>query len=657
MGAANSKQAGEKLAVAIARGDVSGVRQFLDSLLTAQTRNTEESRLLRGLNLNDCRHCGQSPLHLAAKLGPASGDRGLEIFRMLLDFSRTPQSRPELDPNSVDDNNLTVLHYACQSRNPPFCTQFVEELLSRGADACIASPRGNTPLDLVRQKGCGSCVRTLESRVALWQGWVDHYEQTMLVLPTWKARWLVLLQDRRSNSGPSFLPRGGVNSVVQGFVNTVGNAPASRRCPTCDNPVSIPDFVPRFQCPRCNTEIAVPATLQLAMYECQRASSTMATVDMATPVVKQPLPQDHRQLEAVPMEDSSGASGNPFGLIKRALQNVASSSKSWGMTVKIYGTRREHLGELSVRLGSEGERKQLMDFLSNPVLLSNGVVKMDAYLAAVNGIVGTPQLALTGPSPPASSASVSPPPSGQHIPVVQARVVTQSPSHSSTAADFAAERVPSRLAEELFAHIDDPEPEPWTCSACTYRNKGLEAAFPYCCACETPRVVARPAPAVPPPAQTPEIRPEQAQAQRSTAEATVAAPPVVPARVVAASRPPPPPPAAVTPVSAPAAAVSQDAPLPPLTFPSNPPDEEPSNEVTDTPPLEEAATSTRPSKTSTADGAEEDDGMCAVCWEKPSDAAVIPCGHMCGCYGCLQDVRECPMCRGPKTSVIRIYRS
>lgn len=298
-----------------------------------------------------------------------------------------------------------------------------------------------------------------------------------------------------------------------------------------------------------------------------------------------------------------------------------------------------------------------MDFLSNPVLLSNGVVKMDAYLAAVNGIVGTPQLALTGPSPPASSASVSPPPSGQHIPVVQARVVTQSPSHSSTAADFAAERVPSRLAEELFAHIDDPEPEPWTCSACTYRNKGLEAAFPYCCACETPRVVARPAPAVPPPAQTPEIHPEQAQAQRSTAEATVAAPPVVPARVVAASRPPPPPPAAVTPVSAPAAAVSQDAPLPPLTFPSNPPDEEPSNEVTDTPPLEEAATSTRPSKTSTADGAEEDDGMCAVCWEKPSDAAVIPCGHMCGCYGCLQDVRECPMCRGPKTSVIRIYRS
>eukprot|EP00812_Abedinium_dasypus_P012546 NODE_6058_length_532_cov_221.610063.p3 GENE.NODE_6058_length_532_cov_221.610063~~NODE_6058_length_532_cov_221.610063.p3 ORF type:complete len:55 (+),score=8.90 NODE_6058_length_532_cov_221.610063:248-412(+) len=54
--------------------------------------------------------------------------------------------------------------------------------------------------------------------------------------------------------------------------------------------------------------------------------------------------------------------------------------------------------------------------------------------------------------------------------------------------------------------------------------------------------------------------------------------------------------------------------------------------------------------------------MCSVCFECPADAAVVPCGHMCACYHCLQGIQastaaHCPMCRGPVVSVMRIYRS
>ena len=57
----------------------------------------------------------------------------------------------------------------------------------------------------------------------------------------------------------------------------------------------------------------------------------------------------------------------------------------------------------------------------------------------------------------------------------------------------------------------------------------------------------------------------------------------------------------------------------------------------------------------------ESKAKCVVCLEKNADTAVIPCGHMCGCGDCLQMISEsanpqCPLCRGPMTSVIRIYQ-
>merc|ERR1711879_148432 len=58
---------------------------------------------------------------------------------------------------------------------------------------------------------------------------------------------------------------------------------------------------------------------------------------------------------------------------------------------------------------------------------------------------------------------------------------------------------------------------------------------------------------------------------------------------------------------------------------------------------------------------EDEGGACAVCLEQPANAAVVPCGHMCACYACLEMLQIssslCPICRGPVDSVIRIYRS
>lgn len=45
----------------------------------------------------------------------------------------------------------------------------------------------------------------------------------------------------------------------------------------------------------------------------------------------------------------------------------------------------------------------------------------------------------------------------------------------------------------------------------------------------------------------------------------------------------------------------------------------------------------------------EDDGMCIICMEKPSDAVFEPCGHAIACSSCAARVvaksSSCPMCR------------
>ena len=54
--------------------------------------------------------------------------------------------------------------------------------------------------------------------------------------------------------------------------------------------------------------------------------------------------------------------------------------------------------------------------------------------------------------------------------------------------------------------------------------------------------------------------------------------------------------------------------------------------------------------------------ICVICYEASIDTALVPCGHMCGCYDCLafpgghwQGITPCPICRRHVTHVLRIY--
>jgi len=47
---------------------------------------------------------------------------------------------------------------------------------------------------------------------------------------------------------------------------------------------------------------------------------------------------------------------------------------------------------------------------------------------------------------------------------------------------------------------------------------------------------------------------------------------------------------------------------------------------------------------------------CAVCWDAPAEFAVVPCGHLCLCAGCLGSATAyCPICRTPSTGTCQIY--
>lgn len=52
-------------------------------------------------------------------------------------------------------------------------------------------------------------------------------------------------------------------------------------------------------------------------------------------------------------------------------------------------------------------------------------------------------------------------------------------------------------------------------------------------------------------------------------------------------------------------------------------------------------------------------GMCSICIEKLVEGACIPCGHMAGCMGCLQKIKEsggeCPICRAKIVWIVKLY--
>ena len=55
------------------------------------------------------------------------------------------------------------------------------------------------------------------------------------------------------------------------------------------------------------------------------------------------------------------------------------------------------------------------------------------------------------------------------------------------------------------------------------------------------------------------------------------------------------------------------------------------------------------------EGSSIDGSACVVCLAKSATHAVVPCGHRCLCVGCAELIRDCPMCRGSKQSVMRVF--
>lgn len=55
--------------------------------------------------------------------------------------------------------------------------------------------------------------------------------------------------------------------------------------------------------------------------------------------------------------------------------------------------------------------------------------------------------------------------------------------------------------------------------------------------------------------------------------------------------------------------------------------------------------------------ADEEMGLCQICYTEEQDALFYPCGHVCACVECASQVDICPMCRQKSVNVVKIYKS
>ena len=63
---------------------------------------------------------------------------------------------------------------------------------------------------------------------------------------------------------------------------------------------------------------------------------------------------------------------------------------------------------------------------------------------------------------------------------------------------------------------------------------------------------------------------------------------------------------------------------------------------------------------------EPEEALCVVCFDAPKDHAIVPCGHICVCEACAEQLTKartpmCPVCREPiqrqTMSVMKVFRS
>jgi hypothetical protein len=54
--------------------------------------------------------------------------------------------------------------------------------------------------------------------------------------------------------------------------------------------------------------------------------------------------------------------------------------------------------------------------------------------------------------------------------------------------------------------------------------------------------------------------------------------------------------------------------------------------------------------------------QCVVCFDAPKEYAIVPCGHMCVCASCADQLTKtrtpmCPVCRGPIRETMKVFCS
>jgi hypothetical protein len=59
---------------------------------------------------------------------------------------------------------------------------------------------------------------------------------------------------------------------------------------------------------------------------------------------------------------------------------------------------------------------------------------------------------------------------------------------------------------------------------------------------------------------------------------------------------------------------------------------------------------------------DSEETMCVVCFDAPKDHIIVPCGHMCVCARCAEQLTKtrtpmCPVCRGPIIQTMKVFCS
>lgn len=52
---------------------------------------------------------------------------------------------------------------------------------------------------------------------------------------------------------------------------------------------------------------------------------------------------------------------------------------------------------------------------------------------------------------------------------------------------------------------------------------------------------------------------------------------------------------------------------------------------------------------------EEDKGVCGICYEREMNTAFYDCGHVVACFGCAQQIEDCPVCRRRIVSRLQLF--